>query len=116
MPPQETILYQTIYIHMLNHFDIRLADSSLFLRKNCMALASAGQVMSYHVCFTDNEITIKEGSGGALQPTQSPSIFNLKTPILAIPGWFCYDHILNRRYMARHLSHGMAGSTACGGR
>ncbi|KAG2366526.1 hypothetical protein BDR07DRAFT_1395750 [Suillus spraguei] len=38
----ETILYQTIYIHMLNHFDIRHADSSLFLRKNCMALASAG--------------------------------------------------------------------------
>lgn len=38
----ETILYQTIYIHMLNHFDIRHADSSLFLRKNCMALTSAG--------------------------------------------------------------------------
>ncbi|KAG1899236.1 Rho GTPase activation protein [Suillus fuscotomentosus] len=39
----ETILYQTIYIHMLNQFDIRHADSSLFLRKNCLALASAGQ-------------------------------------------------------------------------
>lgn len=39
---EETILYQTIYVHMLNHTDIRLADSSLFLRKNCMALASAG--------------------------------------------------------------------------
>lgn len=38
----ETILYQTIYVHMLNHFDIRHADSSLFLRKNCMALTSAG--------------------------------------------------------------------------
>ncbi|KAG1833800.1 Rho GTPase activation protein [Suillus variegatus] len=38
----ETILYQTIYIHMLNQFDIRYADSSLFLRKNCLALASAG--------------------------------------------------------------------------
>ncbi|KAG1749985.1 Rho GTPase activation protein [Suillus paluster] len=39
----ETILYQTIYVHMLNHTDIRHADSSLFLRKNCVALASAGQ-------------------------------------------------------------------------
>jgi hypothetical protein len=31
----ETVLYQIIYIHtsMLNHFDIRHADSSLFLRK-----------------------------------------------------------------------------------
>lgn len=38
----ETILYQTIYVHMLNHTDIRHADTSLFLRKNCMALASAG--------------------------------------------------------------------------
>jgi hypothetical protein len=116
MPPQETILYQTIYIHMLNHFDIRHADSSLFLRKNCMALASAGQVISYPVSGTGNEIAIKEGSGGALQLTQSPSISNLKMLIRAILGWFCYDHTLNRRYMARRLSHGMAGSTACGGR
>jgi hypothetical protein len=86
MPPQETILYQTIYIHMLNHFDIRHADSSLFLRKNCMALTSAGQVVSYPVCGTADETVIKEDSGGALQLTKSPSISNLKTPIRAILG------------------------------
>jgi hypothetical protein len=64
MPSQETILYQTIYIHMLNHFDIRLADSSLFLRKNCMALASAGQVISYPVCFTIMKMLSKRAAVG----------------------------------------------------
>ncbi|KIJ68451.1 hypothetical protein HYDPIDRAFT_46759, partial [Hydnomerulius pinastri MD-312] len=38
----ETILYQTIYIHMLNHTDIRQADPSMFLRKNCIGISSAG--------------------------------------------------------------------------
>ncbi|KAH7883586.1 Rho GTPase activation protein [Phlebopus sp. FC_14] len=38
----ETILYQTIYVHMLNHTDIRHADPSLFLRKNCIGISSAG--------------------------------------------------------------------------
>ncbi|KAF9241382.1 GTPase activating protein [Melanogaster broomeanus] len=38
----ETILYQTIYLHMLNHTDIRHADSSLFFHKNCIGIFSAG--------------------------------------------------------------------------
>ncbi|KAH7930971.1 Rho GTPase activation protein [Leucogyrophana mollusca] len=38
----ETILYQTVYIHMLNHTDIRQADPSLFLRKNCLGIYSVG--------------------------------------------------------------------------
>ncbi|THV04952.1 Rho GTPase activation protein [Dendrothele bispora CBS 962.96] len=37
----ESILYQTIYIHLLNHTDIRHADTSLFLRKNCLSIYCA---------------------------------------------------------------------------
>ncbi|KAJ7071030.1 GTPase activating protein [Mycena amicta] len=38
----ETILYQTLYIHLLNHTDIRLADPSLFFRKDCLGIYSLG--------------------------------------------------------------------------
>ncbi|KAF9270219.1 Rho GTPase activation protein [Marasmius fiardii PR-910] len=34
----ESILYQTLSIHLLNHTDIRHAHSSLFHRKNCIAI------------------------------------------------------------------------------
>ncbi|KAK7058960.1 hypothetical protein VNI00_001584 [Paramarasmius palmivorus] len=38
----ESILYQTIYIHLLHHSDIRLAHPSLFQqRKNCLAIYCA---------------------------------------------------------------------------
>ncbi|KAF8846384.1 Rho GTPase activation protein [Paxillus ammoniavirescens] len=39
---EETILYQTIYLHMLSHTDIRHADPSMFLRKDCIGIFSAG--------------------------------------------------------------------------
>ncbi|KAF9459914.1 Rho GTPase activation protein [Collybia nuda] len=40
----ESILYQTIYIHLLNQTDIRQADSSLFFRKECIGIyCIAGQ-------------------------------------------------------------------------
>ncbi|KAJ7293577.1 GTPase activating protein [Mycena rebaudengoi] len=38
----ETILYQTLYIHLLNHTDIRQADSSLFFRKDCLGIYCVG--------------------------------------------------------------------------
>ncbi|KAF7320342.1 Elongation of fatty acids protein [Mycena kentingensis (nom. inval.)] len=38
----ETILYQTLFIHLLNHTDIRLADPSLFFRKDCLGIYSLG--------------------------------------------------------------------------
>ncbi|KAJ7783784.1 GTPase activating protein [Mycena maculata] len=38
----ETIFYQTLYIHLLNHTDIRPADSSLFFRKDCLGIYCAG--------------------------------------------------------------------------
>ncbi|KAJ6509536.1 GTPase activating protein [Mycena vitilis] len=38
----ETILYQTLYIHLLNHTDIRQADSSLFFRKDCLGIYCLG--------------------------------------------------------------------------
>ncbi|KAK7064231.1 GTPase activating protein [Favolaschia claudopus] len=38
----ETILYQTLYIHLLNHTDIRPADSSLFFRKDCLGIYCLG--------------------------------------------------------------------------
>ncbi|KAL0581609.1 hypothetical protein V5O48_000425 [Marasmius crinis-equi] len=34
----ESILYQTLFIHLLNHTDIRHAHQSLFQRKNCLAI------------------------------------------------------------------------------
>ncbi|KAF6766033.1 GTPase activating protein [Ephemerocybe angulata] len=40
----EAILYQTVYLHLLNQTDIRHADSSLFFRKDCVGLyCIAGQ-------------------------------------------------------------------------
>ncbi|KAF8898740.1 Rho GTPase activation protein [Infundibulicybe gibba] len=40
----ESILYQTIYIHLLHHTDIRQADNSLFCRKQCLGIyCIAGQ-------------------------------------------------------------------------
>ncbi|KIK70989.1 hypothetical protein GYMLUDRAFT_150071 [Collybiopsis luxurians FD-317 M1] len=37
----ESIMYQTVYCHLLNQSDVRLADISLFFRKNCLALHCA---------------------------------------------------------------------------
>ncbi|TFK41156.1 Rho GTPase activation protein [Crucibulum laeve] len=34
----DSILYQTVYIHLLHQTDIRHADSSLFFRKDCLAI------------------------------------------------------------------------------
>jgi hypothetical protein len=36
----DSFLYQTIFLHLLNHTDIRLVDTSLFLRKDCIAIYS----------------------------------------------------------------------------
>ncbi|KAL0071970.1 hypothetical protein AAF712_000893 [Marasmius tenuissimus] len=36
----ESILYQRLSIHLLNHTDIRRADSSLFQRKHCLSIYS----------------------------------------------------------------------------
>jgi len=35
---QEAILYQTVYLHLLNQTDIRQTDPSLFFRKDCIGL------------------------------------------------------------------------------
>ncbi|RDB28888.1 putative Ras GTPase-activating-like protein ngap [Hypsizygus marmoreus] len=40
----ESILYQTVYMHLLHQTDVRQADSSLFFRKECLGLyCIAGQ-------------------------------------------------------------------------
>ncbi|KII86438.1 hypothetical protein PLICRDRAFT_93868 [Plicaturopsis crispa FD-325 SS-3] len=40
----ESILYQTVYVHLLNHTDIRHADSSLVQRRDCLGIhCAAGQ-------------------------------------------------------------------------
>ncbi|KAJ3515401.1 hypothetical protein NLJ89_g1775 [Agrocybe chaxingu] len=40
----ESILYQTVYIHLLNQSDIRQAETSLFYRKDCLGIfCIAGQ-------------------------------------------------------------------------
>ena len=41
---QESILYQTIYIHLLNQTDIRQTDNSLFYRKDCLGIFSIASV------------------------------------------------------------------------
>ncbi|KIM66196.1 hypothetical protein SCLCIDRAFT_1152839 [Scleroderma citrinum Foug A] len=38
----DAMLYQTVAIQTLNHTDVRLTDSSMFLRKNCIEISSAG--------------------------------------------------------------------------
>ena len=44
---QETILYQTVYIHLLNHSDIRTADGSLFFRKDCLGIYCLAYIPSH---------------------------------------------------------------------
>ncbi|GLB36154.1 putative gtpase activating protein [Lyophyllum shimeji] len=38
----ESILYQTVYIHLLNQTDIRQLDGSLFFRKDCLGIYCIG--------------------------------------------------------------------------
>ncbi|KAF5370234.1 hypothetical protein D9615_010078 [Tricholomella constricta] len=38
----ESILYQTVYIHLLNQTDVRQADASLFFRKECLGIYCIG--------------------------------------------------------------------------
>ncbi|KIY71620.1 Rho GTPase activation protein [Cylindrobasidium torrendii FP15055 ss-10] len=40
---EDSILFQTLAIHLVNHSDIRLIDTSLFFRKHCLGLYSRGQ-------------------------------------------------------------------------
>ncbi|KAK0208207.1 GTPase activating protein [Desarmillaria ectypa] len=39
----ESILYRTLYIHLVNHTDIRHADTSLFFRKHCLGMYCVNQ-------------------------------------------------------------------------
>ncbi|KAK0506229.1 GTPase activating protein [Armillaria luteobubalina] len=39
----ESILYRTLYIHLVNHTDIRHADTSLFFRKHCLGIYCVNQ-------------------------------------------------------------------------
>ncbi|KAK0478352.1 GTPase activating protein [Armillaria novae-zelandiae] len=39
----ESILYRTLYIHLVNHTDIRHADTSLFFRKHCLGIYCINQ-------------------------------------------------------------------------
>ncbi|KXN90023.1 Ras GTPase-activating protein gap-2 [Leucoagaricus sp. SymC.cos] len=44
LPPlQESVLFQTVYIHLLRQSDIRPADNSLFFRKDCIVIYSTEQ-------------------------------------------------------------------------
>lgn len=48
---QESILFQTVYIHLLRQTDIHAADNSVFFRKDCIAIDSTEYVyvpFSYH--------------------------------------------------------------------
>ncbi|KAI0047832.1 Rho GTPase activation protein [Auriscalpium vulgare] len=38
---EETILFQSVYLHLLNHTDIRHADRSLFFRRDCLGIHCA---------------------------------------------------------------------------
>ncbi|KAF8078622.1 GTPase activating protein [Lyophyllum atratum] len=38
----ESILYQTVYIHLLNQTDVRQVDGSLFFRKDCLGIYCIG--------------------------------------------------------------------------
>jgi len=40
LPSQESILYQTVYVHLLNQTDIRQTDPSLFYKKDCLGIFS----------------------------------------------------------------------------
>ena len=42
---QDTILYRSIYMYLLNHTDIRAVHPSLFERKNCLAVFSVAYVV-----------------------------------------------------------------------
>ena len=47
---QDTILYRSIYMYLLNHTDIRTVHRSLFERRNCLAIFSVAYVSTFAVC------------------------------------------------------------------
>lgn len=53
---QDTILYRSIYMYLLNHTDIRVVHRSLFEKKNCLAIFSVAYVYPHRyalpVCAT----------------------------------------------------------------
>jgi hypothetical protein len=62
--PQQTVLYQTVHVHLLNQTDIRHADNSLFLRKDGLGiycLACVSQLSSILRLNIASNIVVRDG-------------------------------------------------------
>ena len=113
---KETILYQTVYLHMLNHTDIRYADPSLFFRKNCIGISSAGCAFLLFPYFSSVDPRIAVGNDGVPVPALNRSIFTLVIQMLATLGLFSFDPMRGQRFTANLPFLRMADYIACGGK
>lgn len=111
---KETILYQTVYLHMLNHTDIRYADPSLFLRKNCIGISSAGCGFIFLPSFSLVDPWNTVDNDGLPVPAPNRCIFTLVILMLVTRGSFSFDPMPGPRYTVNNAFHQMADCIACG--
>jgi hypothetical protein len=101
---------------MLSHTDIRYADPSLFLRKNCIGISSAGYSFLFLPSFSPVDPGNTVDNDGVPVPAPNRYIFTLAIQMLAILGSFSFDPMLEQRYMVNPISLQTMDCIACGGK
>ncbi len=113
---QESILFQTLYIHLVNHTDIRQADTSLFFRKNCLGIYSSQCVYLKHpIHRRAKPITMPLAPSAGAKPHQpNQSIYSSPTRKHAICGSHCLDLILSPKSTVIGCTRKTAARIGCG--
>jgi hypothetical protein len=86
---KESILYQTLYIHLLNHTDIRPADTSVFFLKECLGIYCVAYVLAFSSATKSCLKPFPADNDGVRTTAPSPSTLGTQTLTLAIRGSSC---------------------------
>ena len=101
---------------MLNHTDIRYADPSLFLRKNCIGISSARCSFLFLPFFFPADPGNTVDNDGIPVPAPNRYIFTLAIQMLATLGSFSFDPMLGQRCTVNLILLQMMDCIACGGK
>ena len=99
---------------MLNHTDIRYTDPSLFLRKNCIGISSAGYSFLLLPFLSPVDPRNTVANDGVLVLALNRCIYTLAIRMLATLGSFSFDPMPGPRYTDNLTFLQMAGCIACG--
>lgn len=113
---QESILYQTLYIHLLHQTDIHIADYSMFFSSDCLAIYAAACVPHLFVAIrvlTHSHLVVSDGPIRA-EHRPSPSFSNCGPWIRVGRGWPSYGATLSPKSTAAFSRPPMAVCTECG--